>query len=236
MERLIRWCVLLCWAVMISWVCCSTGWAQTGQPSDDAVVNLARVLVSERGFEPTDDDAAIWTVVRNVRAPHCRNSRLRHLEPSKRITHCRRGTAVFSVLPHQDTDDAVETELGAMRRLSRMVTGMAKPRRQRQVWIANLTAAPMMPKGWVECGDATAGQCDGTWRHYADQWIATLERARQVMRSPARCSDPRTGPVIAWGNDQDHWMAQQRRLVEVRCGRTRNHFFAKPISRPVPPA
>ena len=196
-------------------------------PEEPTELLLARILVSEAGWDNRPDGTAIWAVARSVRSRSCDNGRLAYLDPSKQISSCWLGSRLVRPEPGTTIEGARETQQSALRRLSRRATGTIDAD-GRHRWIANLEPGGEAPAGWIEC---PADGCDGTWSNYRALWSDTLEFATRLVKTrPIRVCDrgDELGPPIAWGNAQDHWMAEQRGLAPIWCGATQNWFYARP--------
>jgi len=203
----------------------------------DPVLALARICVSEEGFDGDRGCKAIGEVARNVRSRSCDNTLLRFQRHTP-ITQCKLRTGeLVQVGPHEKIDGAQETPLSALRRMSRYVTGLVEPIKPRQHWTSTLHASTVQPTGWIECTTDNGQECHGTWRNYTERWEEILGLAKELIsRRVPVC--PRAnryhGPVIAWGGEMDRKFAERRGLVEIDCGDTANIFYARP--RATPPA
>lgn len=198
--------------------------------ADDPALALARICVSEEGWSSIRGCTAIWQVVRNVRSRSCNTTRYR------RISQCvRQDGQTFVPSPGVNTLDAQETNLSAMRRLSKFVTGMAPPVRPRQEWTSTLRDSHEPPLRWIECnGNGIPAGCHGTWLRHVDNWERIRTHARRLLSGyeAAACR----ASVIAWGGLMDREVLRRRNtrrasmgrapLVRVDCGATLNMFYA----------
>jgi hypothetical protein len=192
-------------------------------PTDDVALALGRVCVNEGNWERPNDCAAIWQVTRNVRSRSCAATGIRP------ITQCRYPDGrLVSVEPGQVIEGAQETELSALRRLSRYVTGAARPRLRRQQWTSTLQPDGSVPTGWVECVSTGRPRgCHGRWANHRTQSMERLRQARRLVSGALR-SRPCPRGVIAWGGEMDRWIAKRRGLEEVTCDDTANGFWRRP--------
>jgi len=220
--------------------------------TSDVGLALARVTWSEEGVGRPESADALWQVARNVRARHC-NPR----EEGERVHRGRRalipitqcassGGAVRDVVRGQRLEGWEETTLSSLRRLSRFVTGMAPPHRQRGEWLSTLATCGTAPTGWRECVDADGdgdsdGSCDGAWAHYTRRCSDLLAHTRALvaMEYPPR---PCRGLPLAWGGDMDHAIMERRNAARQRagvrplevldCGDVENTYYGYPADDP----
>lgn len=212
----------------------ASSWKRKLRYTEDPALAYARILVSEEGFFASKRArGAIWQVIDNVRAHHCDNGRLSHIEHLRRISQCetREGETV-EVGPEETVEQARETYLSAMRRLSPHVTGVYDPKRDRQRWTSTLLDRDEAPAAWRQCvaEDRPKG-CHGDWRLYEDAWTDLRAWATKVTSGRQQPPRPCPGAVIAWGGVMDDRIAKARGLVRIDCGlddAKNNRFWAKP--------
>jgi hypothetical protein len=117
--------------------------------ADSAELGLFRIAGSEVEWANDRDIIGIWQVTRAVRARHCNNSRLRRARVL--ITQCQTATGeIVDILPEEIIEDAEETYVSAMRRLSRHVMGAAAARNGRQRWVRQVDLACQRPAAWPQ--------------------------------------------------------------------------------------
>jgi len=216
--------------------------------TNDVALALARVTWSEEGVQRARSADALWQVTRNVRARHCDTGERDVVVRRGRripiaISQCRSPTGELrDVERGMNLEGWEETELSALRRLSRFVTGMAPPHRQRGEWLSTLASCEEPPAGWLECVDEdndgnNDGICNGTWTHFTRRCEELLERTRQLvdMQYPPR---PCQGIPLAWGGRMDRMIMERRNrareraglqpLVPLECGDVENTYYGHP--------
>jgi len=175
------------------------------EQQDATVEGLLRICTSEQeGSE--DDCVGIWQVLTNIRSRSCNREWIR------KITEC---------------DENGETMLSTMRRASRYVLGVVKPRSRRQQWIANMDLTCDMPDRYPH-GEKN---WEKRHRHHCE---ATAKLARGLIDGSIKKSI--TGVrVITWGGRCevktgacDDPIACERGLARVPGLETKNAFWCLP--------
>ena len=101
-------------------------------------------------------------------------------------------------------------------------TGARPTSNARLAWVAGLGEAGERPSAWPR---------DLSWAHYRPQWLDVLEHAEEVLSldgARARDWSPCASSVHDWGGRMDEARAVRLGLIPVRCGPTRNAFYARP--------
>lgn len=175
------------------------------ETAETLAAGLHRVCTAEAEGHPLDC-IGIWQTIRTIRNASCNRERV------PEITECYE-------------DGSGETLLSAMRRAQKVVMGMVAPRRQRQVWIANITPACERPAGLP---------AERPWNQRACLSIAALARDLVTSDHPPRL--PTRATPITWGGSFDDHIACGRGLARIPLTgdgdeNTHNTFWCRPGSR-----
>jgi hypothetical protein len=156
--------------------------------TDDPVLLLSRITVSEEGWANYEGMKALLQVARSIRGRTCNPE------------------------THSECEDGEETILSALRRLSSTVSGFRNPTRWRQYWTSTLPRGEAQESArlWRECEPGSPapearrragrrrGDCEGVWANYRPLWVETQADAERLlaMTYPPR---PCRGRAMAWG-------------------------------------
>lgn len=176
-------------ALLLFWPTCAL--AQP-TPTEDPAVALARVCLSEEGWENRVGCVAIARTMENIRSKGC---------TAKGVTQCEEGN---------------ETLLSAMRRMSKRVTGMVRALNDRQRWIQGLHRDAAKPRAWNDCTGSP--ECSGPWKLFRPRWLALLAFADSLLEGRKE-PNPCEGHVLAWGSGDDHLFMARRNLGRERAGK-----------------
>jgi hypothetical protein len=182
-----------------------------------------------------------------VRARHCDNTRFSRRVPTrKHISQCRLSSGtVVAVDPGGRVEDAEETILSAMRRLSDRALGAAPPRTRRARWIANAALTCEQPEGWPSSRSwlgRMQRRCE-TYSTLARRLISGQDRRRVTGRAipiawggrcESHCEDPRDPSTCRATGACDDPLACRRGLNRIPGTDTGNALWCRRGSRGCP--